>query len=138
MHTLSHSAAGCLKVYPVTASVCRYEPNHVLYINSPIFLFLSEGDHDSGVDESTQRDSPKKGSGSRIPKKTPPQSPSKTRSRPGRGPGGTGRPPVRSQSVPKPFSSFGSAPSTGDKKGTYLKERKNPTEPFAALQLRNP
>ena len=83
-------------------------------------MFLSpctETDIDSGVDENTQHGdtSPKTGSsGSRIPRKTPPESPIKqTRSRKTR-PDGTPNFP-RSKSVPKPFTGILSlAPSTAD------------------------
>lgn len=90
-----------------------------------------ETDGDSGVDESTQNGSPTKtpSGSSRIPKKTPPLTPTKSGSR-GRStdarPFGA-RPPIRSKSVPKPFTSYGlSVVSTEDippiKKGTTLFE----------------
>merc|ERR1719412_2437530 len=82
----------------------------------------AEGDHDSGVDENTQHpagESPTKkmgsgGAGTRIPKKTPPVSPTKASNR-SRAPGaiGAGRVP-RSKSVPKPFTSWATPPSTSD------------------------
>lgn len=83
---------------------------------------VSEGDHDSGVDESTQ-------GGSRIPKQTPPQqqpqqppmSPAKSatgaRPRIPRSKSATKANRLRSQSVPKPaFSPFGSTPTERAKK----------------------
>ena len=92
-----------------------------------LHIFFPEGDHDSGVDESTQRGSPRKGAatnGSRLPKKTPPQSPTKAggaRSRPGgRGHAATAASKARSQSVPKPFSTFGATPPSQDRKGTVV------------------
>ena len=90
--------------------------------------FVSDGDHDSGVDETTQRpggESPNKkvgsgGAATRIPKKTPPTSPTKPqyRSRAPVGAAGGGRVP-RSKSVPKPFTSWATPPSTSEsaKKG---------------------
>ena len=93
------------------------------------FLF-TDGDHDSGVDENTQHpvgESPTKKVGSggattRIPKKTPPVSPVKVaaRSRATGGAAGGGRVP-RSKSVPKPFTSWATPPSTSEsaKKGAY-------------------
>ena len=93
---------------------------------------VSEGDHDSGVDESTQ-------GGSRIPKKTPrpqqappanqqqpkpPTSPAKSatatgaRARIPRSKSATKANRLRSQSVPKPaFSPFGTTPTEREKKG---------------------
>ena len=79
------------------------------------------------MDENTQHpagESPTKkigsgGAGTRIPKKTPPVSPTKASNR-SRAPGaiGGGRVP-RSKSVPKPFTSWATPPSTSDsaKKG---------------------
>ena len=62
------------------------------------------------------------GAATRIPKKTPPLSPVKptNRSRASMGATGGGRVP-RSKSVPKPFTSWATPPSTSDsaKKGTY-------------------
>ena len=100
------------------------------YINNQIiYHFVSEGDHDSGVDENTQHpagESPTKklgsgGAATRIPKKTPPISPTKGANR-SRAPGavGAGRVP-RSKSVPKPFTSWATPPSTSDsaKKGKF-------------------
>ena len=99
-------------------------------INISLFLTIVDGDHDSGVDENTQHpagESPTKKVGSggattRIPKKTPPASPTKpaNRSRPPIGATGGGRVP-RSKSVPKPFTSLATPPSTSDsaKKGTF-------------------
>ena len=93
-----------------------------------MFYFnILDGDHDSGVDENTQHpagESPTKkvgsgGAATRIPKKTPPVSPTKPSTR-SRAPGaiGAGRVP-RSKSVPKPFTSWATPPSTSDsaKKG---------------------
>ena len=84
-------------------------------------VLISEADADSGVDESTQNGSPSKpatgsaGGGSRIPKKTPPSTPNKLPSR-GRDHDlrGTGRPAVRSRSVPKSFTSYGLTPVSVD------------------------
>jgi len=83
----------------------------------------ADGDHDSGVDENTQHpvgESPTKKVGSggattRIPKKTPPVSPVKVpaRSRATGGAAGGGRVP-RSKSVPKPFTSWATPPSTSE------------------------
>merc|ERR1712223_616912 len=83
----------------------------------------ADGDHDSGVDENTQHpvgESPTKKIGSggattRIPKKTPPVSPVKVaaRSRATGGAAGGGRVP-RSKSVPKPFTSWATPPSTSE------------------------
>ena len=99
---------------------------YIIFIN---FLF-TDGDHDSGVDENTQHpvgESPTKKVGSggattRIPKKTPPVSPVKVpaRSRATGGAAGGGRVP-RSKSVPKPFTSWATPPSTSEsaKKGAY-------------------
>ena len=75
------------------------------------FLIFTETDADSGVDESTQNGtSPNKpngsGNGSRIPKKTPPATPHKSRGRSSDEKPGVQRRPVRSKSVPKPFTSF--------------------------------
>ena len=90
-------------------------------------LTITDGDHDSGVDENTQHpigESPTKkmgsgGAATRIPKKTPPASPTKPVAR-SRAPGaaGGGRVP-RSKSVPKPFTSWATPPSTSEsaKKG---------------------
>lgn len=82
----------------------------------------ADGDHDSGVDENTQHpigESPTKkmgsgGAATRIPKKTPPASPTKPVAR-SRAPGaaGGGRVP-RSKSVPKPFTSWATPPSTSE------------------------
>jgi len=79
----------------------------------------SEADADSGVDESTQNGSPTKsasgtGSGgvSRIPKKTPPTTPNRGREFEQRS--SAKRPPVRSRSVPKPFTSYGLTPVSVD------------------------
>ena len=83
-------------------------------------FFFADGDNDSGVDESTQKAT-----------KSQPQSPSKgaagggggggARSRGARNVGGGGgggrRPPPRSQSVPKPFSTYGATPPSNEKKG---------------------
>ena len=99
---------------------------YIIFIN---FSF-TDGDHDSGVDENTQHpvgESPTKKVGSggattRIPKKTPPVSPVKVaaRSRATGGAAGGGRVP-RSKSVPKPFTSWATPPSTSEsaKKGAY-------------------
>lgn len=80
-------------------------------------ILIAEADADSGVDESTQNGSPTKssaagthGSLSRIPKKTPPSTPSKANSRGRDLETRHGRPPVRSRSVPKPFTSYGLTP----------------------------
>ena len=87
----------------------------------PIFFsnFFAEADADSGVDETTQNGSPTKsatgnGSGgvSRIPKKTPPSTPNRGRGFEQRTSGQ--RPPVRSKSVPKPFTSYGLTPVSLD------------------------
>ena len=95
------------------------------------FFFFAEADADSGVDETTQNGSPTKsatgnGSGgvSRIPKKTPPSTPNRGRGFEQRTSGQ--RPPVRSKSVPKPFTSYGLTPVSLDdsaspsKKGKFL------------------
>ena len=99
------------------------------FTKTKFWLCFTEGDHDSGVDENTQHpagESPTKKSGSggaatRIPRKTPPISPTKGANR-SRAPGavGAGRVP-RSKSVPKPFTSWATPPSTSDsaKKGKF-------------------
>ena len=80
-----------------------------------MIIFVTEADADSGVDESTQNGtSPSKpttqsGSSagiSRIPKKTPPSTPAKRGRNLEQRPTGQ-RPPVRSKSVPKPFTAYG-------------------------------
>ena len=97
------------------------------FTKTKFWLCFTEGDHDSGVDENTQHpagESPTKKSGSggaatRIPRKTPPISPTKAANR-SRAPGGAGAGRVpRSKSVPKPFTSWATPPSTSDsaKKG---------------------
>ena len=65
---------------------------------------VSEGDHDSGVDESTQQ--PKQAAAAAAAKG--PHSPVKTRSRAAKAPVKPAA--QRSQSVPKPFSTFGTPP----------------------------
>ena len=89
-------------------------------------MLITEADADSGVDETTQNGAPSKptvGSLSRIPKKTPPATPTKSRGRELDTRSGY-RPPVRSRSVPKPFTSYGLTPvaiddATPIKKGTF-------------------
>ena len=86
------------------------------WFRSTLWLFVTEADADSGVDESTQNGtSPSKptnnqsGSSagiSRIPKKTPPSTPAKRGRNLEQRPTGQ-RPPVRSKSVPKPFTAYG-------------------------------
>jgi hypothetical protein len=109
---------------------------------SRLTLSFAEGDHDSGVDESTQGGNgavaggggggpvvaapttQKKRETSRIPMKTPPQSPTKSMTpstraaaRQARTTTGYGSQRFRSQSVPKPaFSAFGGTPGK-EKKG---------------------
>ena len=87
--------------------------------------FVPEGDHDSGVDENTQADggSPTKGGGAKAAgasKKTGPESRpgGAARSRPPVG----HRPVPRSKSVPKPFTSWTTPPSTSEsgKKGMQV------------------
>jgi len=87
-----------------------------------VHINSSEADADSGVDETTQNGSPTKsatgnGSGgvSRIPKKTPPSTPNRGRGFEQRTSGQ--RPPVRSKSVPKPFTSYGLTPVSLDDSG---------------------
>jgi hypothetical protein len=86
---------------------------------------LAEADADSGVDETTQNGSPTKppttsgsgGSTSRIPKKTPPSTPAKAAGSRSRNAGqrqSGQRPPVRSKSVPKPFTSYSLTPVSSD------------------------
>ena len=85
-------------------------------ISRIFFTIFTETDADSGVDESTQNaTSPNKAhngssgntTNSRIPKKTPPATPHhKSRGRSTDDKSFVPRRPVRSKSVPKPFTSF--------------------------------
>ncbi len=77
------------------------------------FLFL-DGDHDSGVDENTQRNSPKKATGA-----TPKNEAGVIVARVSRPPKTwRPKPAQRSQSVPKPFTAYGTPPSQ-EKKGEH-------------------
>jgi len=100
------SAAGILEEQRPASAAGLLEDNNVR---------LPDGDADSGVDETTQGKDPEAAvrKGSRIPKKTPPESPQK-RSRQ-LNPLDTRRMPrhFRSKSVPKaPFTTFSTPPSS--------------------------
>ena len=107
-------------------------------ISFSFFPFGSlETDVDSGVDENTQQGdgSPKTGSGgttaSRIPRKTPPESPVKNRSRRPRPDGAPNFP--RSKSVPKPFTGIFSIPPSTSESVTLKKGRKEKKSSFSIL-----
>lgn len=116
-----HQSRNCCLMYFSCLHFCREIAAEIVHIylkviiSGTVLILIAEADADSGVDESTQNGSPSKpstgihGSLSRIPKKTPPSTPSKN-SRGRDLESRHGRPPVRSRSVPKPFTSYGLTP----------------------------